>query len=192
MQFVSSVPTEPTIYYLHSIVLILDRYQPSGPNDEIVLLLENVREHIRLSQSKGVLGTRKRSTAWMSISESIQTAPRMASTVVARVPFDILPFCDGFAVTYLSSPLFIGTQVLVAGMFSQKPIPFSYVQLVKNIPNSWKNRQVCRYFFFFCCHTIHPRLKWTKQSLLQALVACFPAMDWFQLDAKLPPAVELI
>ena len=149
MQFVSSVPTEPTIYYLHSIVLILDRYQPSGPNDEIVLLLENVREHIRLSQSKGVLGTRRRSTAWMSISESIQTAPRTASTVVARVPFDILPFCDGFAVTYLSSPLFIGTQVLVAGMFSQKPIPFSYVQLVRNIPNSWKNRQACRYFFFF-------------------------------------------
>merc|ERR1711866_18904 len=40
----------------------------------------------------------------MFFPESIQTAPRIASTVVARVPFDILPFCAGRPITYSSSP----------------------------------------------------------------------------------------
>lgn len=43
---VSSAPTEPTIYYLHSTAPILDRYQPIGLDDDTVFLLEKTYQHL--------------------------------------------------------------------------------------------------------------------------------------------------
>lgn len=42
----SSIPSAVTVAYLHSISPILDHYQPTGPEDDTILLLEKTYQHL--------------------------------------------------------------------------------------------------------------------------------------------------